>query len=279
MRGLEEIVHVLALVEQGENDCEISRRTGVPRGTVKDWRRGKLPSIWRRAENESWRGSCPRCRHPAHDYGGLPPAHYAYLLGIYLGDGTLSRHRREVYRLRIFLDARYPGIIDEAATAMAVVMPSSKVSRQLKLWRGKPSLYEVHAYSQQWPCLFPQHGPGMKHTRPIVLADWQERVVETHTKPSARPHPFRRMARNESRHRPRQDLLVSALPVLQRLRRHSRPLLQRVRSPRRGVAADERSQHLGCPPRVGRIPRYVHRAQVLSRLSGRIPGGRATECA
>lgn len=33
---------------------------------------------------------------------------YAYLLGLYLGDGMLSRHRRHVWKLRISLDAKYP---------------------------------------------------------------------------------------------------------------------------------------------------------------------------
>lgn len=28
-----------------------------------------------------------------------------------------------------------------------------------------------------WPCLFPQHGPGRKHERPIVLEPWQADVV------------------------------------------------------------------------------------------------------
>ena len=30
------------------------------------------------------------------------------------------------------------------------------------------------------PCLFPQHGPGRKHDRPIVLEDWQRDVVVAH---------------------------------------------------------------------------------------------------
>lgn len=30
---------------------------------------------------------------------------------------------------------------------------------------------------QHWPCFFPQHGPGRKHTRPIVLSAWQQDVV------------------------------------------------------------------------------------------------------
>jgi hypothetical protein len=29
--------------------------------------------------------------------------------------------------------------------------------------------------------LFPQHGPGMKHTRAIVLEPWQLQIVEQHT--------------------------------------------------------------------------------------------------
>ncbi|WP_236950032.1 LAGLIDADG family homing endonuclease [Mycobacterium sp. MS1601] len=29
-----------------------------------------------------------------------------------------------------------------------------------------------------WPCLFPQHGPGRKHLRPITLAPWQVAIVE-----------------------------------------------------------------------------------------------------
>jgi hypothetical protein len=32
-------------------------------------------------------------------------------------------------------------------------------------------------YSKQWPCLFPQHGAGRKHHRPIRLAGWQQRIV------------------------------------------------------------------------------------------------------
>ena len=43
---------------------------------------------------------------------------YVYLLGLYLGDGAISEHRRRVFRLRIALDVKYPGIVDECAAAM-----------------------------------------------------------------------------------------------------------------------------------------------------------------
>jgi hypothetical protein len=37
---------------------------------------------------------------------------------------------------------------------------------------------EVKSTSKHWPCLFPQHGPGRKHTRKIGLAQWQQAIVE-----------------------------------------------------------------------------------------------------
>jgi hypothetical protein len=34
--------------------------------------------------------------------------------------------------------------------------------------------------------LFPQHGPGRKHERPIVLAGWQQEIVDAHPWPLIR---------------------------------------------------------------------------------------------
>jgi hypothetical protein len=36
----------------------------------------------------------------------------------------------------------------------------------------------VQSNWKHWPCLFPQHGPGRKHERPIVLEGWQRDLVE-----------------------------------------------------------------------------------------------------
>jgi hypothetical protein len=33
-------------------------------------------------------------------------------------------------------------------------------------------------YSNQLVCLFPQHGTGRKHLRPIELSNWQQEIVE-----------------------------------------------------------------------------------------------------
>ena len=43
-----------------------------------------------------------------------------------------------------------------------------------------PGCQHVTAYSKHWPCLFPQHGPGRKHERAIVLEPWQRQIVEEH---------------------------------------------------------------------------------------------------
>jgi len=41
-------------------------------------------------------------------------------------------------------------------------------------------MLNVVSYSQHWPHLFPQHGPGPKHGRRIELEPWQRRIVERH---------------------------------------------------------------------------------------------------
>jgi hypothetical protein len=106
---------------------------------------------------------------------GITAHAFAYLLGLYLGDGTISAHPRDVYRLRIFLDRTYPIIVAECQAAMNLVIPASKVGT---LRHKHAHMDEVNSFSKHWPHLFPQHGPGTKHSRKIELERWQSRVVE-----------------------------------------------------------------------------------------------------
>jgi hypothetical protein len=104
---------------------------------------------------------------PPDDYS------YAYLLGAYLGDGYLSR----AGQLLIVCDRKYPGIIEEVREAMIF----TSLRRHLGI-----SQHPIHKYDrvtcswQGWFEALPQHGPGRKHNRPIVLESWQERIVEAH---------------------------------------------------------------------------------------------------
>lgn len=36
---------------------------------------------------------------------------------------------------------------------------------------------EVYTYWMHWPCLFPQHGEGLKNRRKIALEPWQVEIV------------------------------------------------------------------------------------------------------
>ncbi|GAB3981798.1 hypothetical protein GCM10029978_083720 [Actinoallomurus acanthiterrae] len=140
---------------------------GVSVGAVRHWKYGN-----RRANsNVDPRGTCPRCSDRPLDRRA-----YAYLLGLYLGDGHIAHHRREVLRLTIACCDDWPGLMDLAAEAVAAVMPHSSVGR---LQRTGCTL--VNSYSKHWACLFPQHGPGMKHTRKIALESWQEEIVAEFT--------------------------------------------------------------------------------------------------
>ena len=109
-----------------------------------------------------------------HDFANLPTQEYAYLLGVYLGDGCLSAAARDVWRLRMSMDARYEGILDECCRAMEAVMPGKRAHRYR---RAEEGWVQLSMYSTHWPCYFPQHGPGKKHLRKILLEPWQERIV------------------------------------------------------------------------------------------------------
>ncbi|MFZ0044032.1 MAG: helix-turn-helix domain-containing protein [Solirubrobacteraceae bacterium] len=154
----------LQLAERGATASEIARGLGFPRSTVRDWLAGALPGRRRRL-------GCPTCG-ASHDFATLA-GDYIYLLGMYLGDGCLSEHRRSVYKLRIYLDAAYPGIIDETRAAINVVRGRAPA----QLAKGANCI-EVFSFWRQWICLFPQHARGKKHDRPIVLTPWQLRLVD-----------------------------------------------------------------------------------------------------
>jgi hypothetical protein len=158
----------LDLIASGLNDCEVSRRIGVPRRTVRDWR---VPTYVPRTPTNP-RSVCLRCWKPTSTVA-YTPADYAELLGLYLGDGHITQMAR-AQRLRLMLDAKYPAIVADAAALMARVVPDNKVGRQ---YRHEGRMVTLFAYHQHWGCLFPQHGPGKKHERSIALERWQHHLV------------------------------------------------------------------------------------------------------
>jgi len=110
----------------------------------------------------------------------VPSRPYAHLLGLYLGDGHIISKPRQ-HTLSISCCDTWPGLMDEAAHAMTHVMPYATVGRQ-----QRSGCTDIKSYSMHWPCLFPQHGAGRKHDRPIVLDPWQEKIVRAEPWPLVR---------------------------------------------------------------------------------------------
>jgi hypothetical protein len=170
--SLEVRTEAISLLRAGISNTEVSRKFNVSKGTIGYWKHldrqqsgtlpGRSPSI------------CSRCNPDE-----LPLDHksYSYLLGLYLGDGCIysstELRKKGVFVLGIACADAWPGLMDECESAIRAVMPHNKVNR-----RKYVGMHEVKAYSKHWPCLFPQHGPGRKHKRAIVLEPWQQEIVD-----------------------------------------------------------------------------------------------------
>jgi DNA-binding transcriptional regulator WhiA len=77
---------------------------------------------------------------------------HAYIIGIALGDGNLSRPNGRTTRLRITCDTKYPTIIQEITSALSQLLPKNKVS----IVPGpKPTYCNVSVYSEKLNGLLP----------------------------------------------------------------------------------------------------------------------------
>jgi hypothetical protein len=156
-----EVTRVKGLFDSGLSDREIADQTDISRSTIQRWRTGMIP---RRGQHD-----LPTRWRPPN------PASYSYLLGIYLGDGYIS-HVPQSPVLEISLDSKYPKIVTECTMAIwlalgvqpRVATRRTPTGESIRLTAGSPLL----------PLAFPQHGGGKKHERPIVLAVWQQQVVD-----------------------------------------------------------------------------------------------------
>lgn len=103
---------------------------------------------------------------------------YAYLLGLYLGDGCLVRTK-----LFIYCDSSYPSLIAECVASIRGLIPDTTIRAKA---RSGSRCTVVSASSTAWLAAFPQHGPGKKHLRRIELAPWQREIVERYPRPFLR---------------------------------------------------------------------------------------------
>jgi len=181
MRDYDDYRKILELWELGFNKKQIERIAYIPRTTVRDCisRYSSLKGLEENAQRAS--RSTPyevlgRIRNPENIHTQRV---YAYILGIYLGDGNITKVR-SVYRIRITLDARYPDIIKTCSEAIQTLLPENQIGIVKRYYRERLSCVDVSCFYKFWPDLLPQHGIGSKHDREIRLEEWQQRIVDTY---------------------------------------------------------------------------------------------------
>jgi hypothetical protein len=161
----EQFRRVKALAEMGLSDYQVAARTGIPRSTVLRWRRRDLPPGARlgSVQGSAWKVEASDA--------------YSYLLGCYLGDGHLTHTHPTTWVLRVACDQKYPEIIREIMTAMRLTFPGREPTRFASSTGASDVVAICHPAVRR---AFPQHGPGRKHLRTIVLDDWQRMLTIAH---------------------------------------------------------------------------------------------------
>ena len=156
----------------GLNNCQIERLTGISRSVVREWRRRAAAGLTNSTFQSAGESACPICSN-----GKLNEHSYAYLLGIYLGDGHIANCPKGVYRLTIVQDQRYIGLISECNEAIKGLIASHSLDVGFVQSEG---CIRINSYWKHWPCAFPQHGVGRKHDRRIEFVPWQQDIVRRH---------------------------------------------------------------------------------------------------
>lgn len=157
----------LAASDDGMGDADNAALHGVAVKTIRRWRRDYQRRGLPRGQAHTT-SPCPRC-----DLAGLDERAYAELLGWYLGDGHLDEGRRGVWNLHVVNDLVYVVDNERIQDLMRRVKPGGRPHT-----RRRQGCVLITVSWKHWPCLLPQHGPGRKHLRPIVLELWQAEVVE-----------------------------------------------------------------------------------------------------
>jgi hypothetical protein len=158
-----EYEEAMELFRLGHGSFKVARLTGIPRGTLNYWSLiDEPPGRIQPPDYTDWR---PQLE--------AEPA-YCYLLGLYLGDGSLAHHGN-ASRLTLSLDKSYPKIIQRASLAIAELFPKINVCHH-----DRPGCIAVAASHAAWRHAFPQDGPGRKHHRLIELTDWQAKLCAQH---------------------------------------------------------------------------------------------------
>jgi hypothetical protein len=153
--------------DHGWGSPRLAAATGVSATQIRRWLRRDLDSVLHSPMRRHRRCDSAECQLRR----GLDEGAYAYLLGQYLGDGTIVAVGRS-QRLEVATTASWLGVREEVTASITAVL-----GRPPHVGMERGGAIRVSSYSVHWPCLFPQHGPGRKHSRPIELTAWQTELA------------------------------------------------------------------------------------------------------
>ncbi len=161
---------MLWLKAAGSSVKSIARRIGRSRATVRYWlRRGAGVAQSEEAtalKAVKWGFESP------HQHQSCS---YAYLLGMYLGDGYIAKMPR-THVLRIFLNEKQAAVADRVRRAIDLLLPTHRAG----VFGPHRAVLTVTSSFKDWPEFLPQHGRGRKHLRKIALQPWQAEIVAHH---------------------------------------------------------------------------------------------------
>jgi intein-encoded DNA endonuclease-like protein len=161
-KTVKEVNYILELYKSGYSQNRIFKTLGVDRGTIRQ--------IVNDPEGYLKKATIE------FDLSEINKKSYAFILGVYLGDGCISKtHKPNVFRLRVALDIKYKKLNEEVIEELQKLFPNNNVNYMRV---GETNGCVISLYSTHLLKLFPQHDIGKKHDRPIVLEDWQKDIID-----------------------------------------------------------------------------------------------------
>jgi len=160
---IEIIKKVVSDFKNGKNKSQLSKEYNIPRATLKYWIQNEFTMKENRTSDKSIEVIIDDIKSKKSVYN--------FILGLYLGDGNISRNKMS-YKLRIVQDSKYKNSIKE-------------ICKELKYFFGKNTTIQnsqgckiITIHDKNLPLYFPQHGVGKKHNRKIELVDYQTENID-----------------------------------------------------------------------------------------------------
>lgn len=175
---------VMELYSTGSKIHEIIELTGLSRNCISGWVRKVSGKRYVELDRSGYGAKMASGYDPIeylvklnpHIHNELRYELYSYILGMYLGDGTITKYPR-TKRLVISLDVKYPKLVDDVAESISILMGKNPTLIN-GTNNGKPSYVNVAIYNCNLGILFPHEGSGPKHLRKIQLSKWQLDIID-----------------------------------------------------------------------------------------------------